>query len=690
MRNPITRLGALALAGTLTLAACSGSGSGPDAGGGGGTDDAGRPLDGRTVVKAADLTFASTLRAGTDCSTLLARIKAEAAAHVGPYGLTGSTGYGIAMPTGALVDGPMLRSAGGARDDAASASAGEASSGPAVSGTNVAEPGVDEADLVKATATRIVSLVGTTLTVVDTTGTPRVAGTLDLSVVEPRSLLVAGDRVLVFGGGGGYDRYGGGPLVDRPADRARVTSPGSSGTVDTIPAPALPTGATVTEIDLSTPSKPKRVRTVEVDGTFVDARQVGTVARIVVRTGVPDLGFVAPQSPAGEQRATEANRAVIAGSRLADWLPQFRTLAIDGTAGEATTLTPCERVDQPTEFAGFGSTSVLTVDLAKPLGDLAATTILADTTTVYASADTLYVAAPSWVDLAELEKQPSLAATLEQRYATSIHAFTLDGASPATYAASGSVPGALTNDLSLSAYKGDLRVATTKGSPWSSAGSESLVTVLRRDGGTLRRIGQVGGLGRNERIYGVRFVGPVGYVVTFRQTDPLYTIDLADPTAPKVVGELKIPGYSAYLHPVGDGLVLGVGQDATDQGRRLGTKVSLFDVHDLAAPREVATWTLKGTATQAEWDRHAFLWWPATRTVVLPVGPTAVVLRVGDTTITEVGTITSDDSRSRPPGTFATSITRTLVSGPNLWSLDGVGLQANDLASLATVARLVP
>ena len=76
----------------------------------------------------------------------------------------------------------------------------------------------------------------------------------------------------------------------------------------------------------------------------------------------------------------------------------------------------------------------------------------------------------------------------------------------------------------------------------------------------------------------MRFVGPIGYVVTFRQTDPLYTIDLRDPARPTVVGELKIPGYSAYLHPVDDGRLIGVGQDATDQGRVTGTQMSLFDV----------------------------------------------------------------------------------------------------------------
>jgi uncharacterized secreted protein with C-terminal beta-propeller domain len=89
----------------------------------------------------------------------------------------------------------------------------------------------------------------------------------------------------------------------------------------------------------------------------------------------------------------------------------------------------------------------------------------------------------------------------------------------------------------------------------------------------------------SERVKAVRFMGTQAYVVTFRQTDPLYVIDLADPTNPVVTGELKIPGYSAYLHPVGDGLLLGVGQSAELDGRTLGTQMSLFDVSDPANPQ---------------------------------------------------------------------------------------------------------
>jgi hypothetical protein len=135
--------------------------------------------------------------------------------------------------------------------------------------------------------------------------------------------------------------------------------------------------------------------------------------------------------------------------------------------------------------------------------------------------------------------------------------------------------------------EGARRAATTDGFP-GAPGTQSFVTVLTESEGRLVTTGMVGDLGRGERIYALCFQGPVGYVVTFRQTDPLYTLDLANPARPLAVGELKINGYSAYLHAFGDGLLLGIGQDATNTGQRLGAQVSLFDMSDPAQPRGLA------------------------------------------------------------------------------------------------------
>ena len=182
------------------------------------------------------------------------------------------------------------------------------------------------------------------------------------------------------------------------------------------------------------------------------------------------------------------------------------------------------------------------------------------------------------------------------------------------------MPGYLLNQWSLSEHEGVLRAATTSMPPWETRGSsQSAVRTLAERDGRLVEIGRVGGLGPGERIYAVRYMGDTGYVVTFRQTDPLYTLDLSDPRAPRVAGELKVPGYSAYLHPLGDGLLLGVGQDATDDGRTNGVQLSLFDVTDLSRPARLDQHGIgTNSYSEVEDDHHAFLWWAPERLAVLP------------------------------------------------------------------------
>jgi hypothetical protein len=230
--------------------------------------------------------------------------------------------------------------------------------------------------------------------------------------------------------------------------------------------------------------------------------------------------------------------------------------------------------------------------------------------------------------------------------------------------------------------------------------------VLAPGDGTLQAIGSVGDLGRGETIHSVRFLGEVGYVVTFEQTDPLYTIDLRDPAAPRVTGELKILGYSAYLHPLADGLLVGVGQDATETGRTTGMQVALFDVRDPAAPARVAQATIPGASSAVEWDHHAFLWWAERGLLGLPVsawqsepfeGFVAYTIDVASPGITETARLThpamslggggvrgkTDPAEIgvAPPDvdTFRPPVQRALVIGDQLWTLSSAGLMATDL-----------
>jgi uncharacterized secreted protein with C-terminal beta-propeller domain len=222
-------------------------------------------------------------------------------------------------------------------------------------------------------------------------------------------------------------------------------------------------------------------------------------------------------------------------------------------------------------------------------------------------------------------------------------------------------------------------VSTETPAWWGPGGdSESFLTTLRQKEGALVQAGRVGGLGKGERVYSVRFVGDVGYVVTFRQVDPLYTLDLDDPTSPRVLGALELRGYSAYLHPIGSDRLLGVGQDATDEGRLLGTQLSLFDISNLRRPARLDAAPLGPGSSEVEYDPHAFLYWPAKNLAVVPVQIAsgqfagALAVRVGRTGLKELGRITQE-----------APIRRALVVGSRLFTLSDQGVKASDLDTLA-------
>jgi len=248
----------------------------------------------------------------------------------------------------------------------------------------------------------------------------------------------------------------------------------------------------------------------------------------------------------------------------------------------------------------------------------------------------------------------------------------------------------------MSERGGVLRVASSEAPTWLGGGGEtegqSFVTTLARTEDRLAQLGQVGGLGKGERIYSVRFIDDVGYVVTFRQVDPLYTVDLSAPADPKLRGELKIRGYSAYLHPVGRDLLLGVGQDATEQGQRLGTQLSLFDVSDVAQPRRLHQRTVApGASSDVEYDHHAFLWWAPTNLAVMPVQFASDqdyfsgALGFGVERASGIGEV---GGASHKAGEYIAPIQRSFVARGRLFTLSDLGLEENRLADLSEKAWL--
>jgi Beta propeller domain len=553
----------------------------------------------------------------------------------------GATGGGVAP----LAE-PGLQ--GRTPTDTSAPSAVAKESAPSYSTTNVQEQGVDEPDVVKTDGATIFTVAGDTLFAVAATGpgVPRIAGSLKLSR-SGGDLLLHGRRLIVI--------QGAGAIFDKPVAAPRL-------------AVAPVAGQTlITEVDVSDPAALKVARTLTLDGQYVNARQNGATARVVLSS-----------TPRAYALAGVRGRA-------SGWLPRSRFASRISGRHRTRTMVACRAVRRPPAFSGLGTVSILTIDLDKGLWEVDADAVMTDAQTVYGSTGHLYVATQRWID-------PQTGATDLPTTRTLIHRFDVSDPDRTTYEASGEVPGYLLNQYSLSEQGGDLRVASTADPVWwqgrQQGSSQSQVTVLRRDGATLAPVGRVAGLGQGQRIYSVRFIGDVGYVVTFRQVDPLYTIDLSNPSAPKVLGELELLGYSAYLHPIADDLLLGVGQDATPEGRTKGVQVSLFGVGDPAHPRLLAQHALgAASSSQVEFDSHAFLYWAPRQLVVLPVqvydsgasgsspGFTgAVALTVAASGIAEAGRVAHD-----PIGGYAPPISRSIVIGDQLLTVSDGGVLASAL-----------
>jgi uncharacterized secreted protein with C-terminal beta-propeller domain len=600
------------------------------------------------------------LAAFDSCAHLLDGLRTSAKAAVGPYGFGGPE-----YAAGAAAEG-----APGARADSAAKGAVPAQpdggSVPNYSGTNTHEAGVDEPDLVKTDGKRIVTVSGGVLRVVDV-ATRRITGQVALTeqtggprMYNAAELLLSGNRALVLISGG-YVPMRGGPATD------------------IAPQPADVLGPRVLLVDLS--GAPTITGRYTVDGNLVDARQTGDTARVVVRSS-PRLLFPNADRPLTEAQRTAVNEAYLDRTTVDDWLPRY---TVDDSTGHHTGRVDCTAVSRPVHYTGSSMLTVLTFDLGRPaLGSGDPVTIVADGSTVYGTGPSLYVAGYQDRELPRVQA----------RTTTELYRFDTSKPGRPVFAASGEVPGYLLNQYALAEWNGHLRVATTTAQPWAPPvvdpgapnaparprppQTESTVYTLTERGGQLVEAGHVGGLGKGERIYAVRFLGGTGYVVTFRQTDPLYTLDLRDASAPRVAGELKINGYSSYLHPAGDGRLLGIGQDATSSGRVQGMQVSLFDVGDPAKPTRLAQYKLGYGYSEAEYEPHAFLYWPATKLLVVPVyqaSSGAVALRVGDTAFTELGTVTHPASGQ---------IRRSLVIGDTLWTVSDGGLAADEVRSGAT------
>ena len=511
------------------------------------------------------------LAVAASCDALLESYIERALEEVGPYGWGGTVMYDAGAGSDVLSS-----AAEGAARSMVKTSRSESNE----SGTNVQEVGVDESDVVKVAGSLLLRLRDGELLAYDVSG------------AEPS--LLSSTRIDDARGSSGWIGDPGGELVFVDG-RAVVLGTSDDGR-----------STTVTTVDLADPTSPSIVDATTITGRASAVRLHGDVVRVVLQNGLPELDFSHPDGAFGEIRSRLRNRGLVRDTTLADWLP-----TVDGEP-----VVDCEDVAIPDDDEiALGTTTLLALDPADPTARTT-TAVATDSDVSYFSTDRFYLAAAGpqwgWIDCMDCR----FSGTSQPDGTTPIFAFALEGAS-ATYVASGEVEGTIADRWSMDAVDGSLRVAV---GPSIETGNFNSVVTLREEGSSLVEAGRVDDLGVGEEIKSVRWFDDLAIVVTFRQTDPLYAIDLSDPSAPQLLGELKIPGFSEYLHPLGEHRLIGMGQDASLQGVTRGAQAALFDVTDLTEPRQLdVVRYAKNTQTGAGVDPRQFTWLPEQRVALTVV-----------------------------------------------------------------------
>ncbi len=370
-------------------------------------------------------------------------------------------------------------------------------------------------------------------------------------------------------------------------------------------------------VDVANPGTASLGERITIEGSLVDSRRIGDTLYLVTQYTPQLPAFLLPTAASTAER-----EAAISRTTAADLLP---TLRRNGGPAEAL-LSDTDCYVQPGNASvAIVVTTVTMVDLKSPTLARSSRCFAGGSEALYMSTNALYLATTRW----SYPDTPGLAWRYPQEMMTDLHKFALQDGSVA-YKGSGAVGGHLGWDAQrksfrLSEHNGDLRVLTYTGeSGWftiqdagnpAKAPSPARLTILRERSSdrtlqvvsTLPNSARPANIGKpGEQVYGVRFVGDRGYVVTFRRTDPLYVLDLSNPADPKTVGELEVAGFSEHLFPLANGLLLGVGRSADNTGRVDALKVALFDVADPARPRELGEVKMGGPGSQMTLDlsRH--------------------------------------------------------------------------------------
>ena len=439
----------------------------------------------------------------------------------------------------------------------------EADSATDYSATNIQVAGVDEADIVK-TDGEYIYLASGNKTIIVKAYPPEQAEVL--SEIELQGTVIGifmnGDRLIVFGEETPYYAYPG--VRWDSAEKFYV--------------PYVSPKIIVKVYDISDRENPQLQRELSADGQYVSSRMIGDYAYVVINEPVyeQDDEPTLPKLYSGDEEWGIPATDIYYSSNVSDYYYMYTTIVAINI----------QNTDQNPTYA---------------------TMLLGASSNLYVSTDNIYLTFPVWGG--DVDDSPK----------TTIHRIHIDG-SAMNYTATGEVPGTMLNQFSMDEYDGHFRVATTTYGE-TTGDNRNNVYILNM---ALNITGSLTGLAPGERIYSARFMGERGYLVTFKQVDPLFVIDLSDPQNPRELGYLKVTGYSDYLHPYDETHLIGIGKETTDAGEFAwyqGVKISLFDVSDVSQPVEISKLEIgdRGSDSPVLWDHKAFLFDKSRNLMVMPI-----------------------------------------------------------------------
>ncbi|RJE87625.1 hypothetical protein D3P07_15015 [Paenibacillus sp. 1011MAR3C5] len=455
--------------------------------------------------------------------------------------------------------------------------------------TNIQVSGVDEADWAKTDGRFIYQISGSRVVITDIANPdkPRLASVLTYGPEEqfqPEQLYVDDMRLIVIG----HSTDDGAGTVQPQNEQVTVLPESES--MALLPPPQIKQSVKSYIYDLQSNGQPKLKRMLEQEGSYLSSRKIGDALYIITNK------FYRNYSLYAKSKGLHLDAITGQQTDFNELASTFRTRYTDSAVSDKPQSVSLDDIHYFPDIMNYSMLLVGSIDLGQSEGQLQVSAYLGSGDRIFVSQRHLYVS-----QMIHKAKGSSF------EMITKFHKFRLDYGS-VLYMGEGSVPGYVTDPFSMNEHEGYFRVALTNGDLASDhPGESSQIYILDEK---LRIVGKLDGIAPGERMYSVRFMGKRAYMVTFRKVDPLFAIDLSNPQQPKILGQLKIPGYSDYLHPYDENHLIGFGKDTTEimslgslnetAAITTGMKVALFDVSDVSRPKEKFKEIIGATGTHSE------------------------------------------------------------------------------------------